>query len=139
MRLVTTHIRVGLRTAYALALRLWLTCRIGENSAGYFCQGGTLIASFRCHCGNLLGLGMNLQAERINRLHRKVSTCKLRIPDYFSQVFIRDMGTLPVCSQGLTSQHSYLHKQCDLACYCQLTQQAATAQLSIVRLPPATS
>jgi len=81
---------------------------------------------------------MNLQAERIHRLHRKSSACNHSIPDYFSQVFIGGMGTLPVCSQGLTSQHSDLHKQCDLACNCQLTQQAATALLSIVRLPPVT-
>lgn len=38
---------------------------MGEKAAGYFCQGGTLIASFRCHCGNLVRLGTNLQAERI--------------------------------------------------------------------------
>ena len=88
MRLVTTHIRVGLKTAYALALRLWLTCRIDENSAGYFCQGGTLIASFRCRCGNLVGLGMDLQPERINRSRSKFSTCNHILPDYLSQVLL---------------------------------------------------
>jgi len=81
MRLVTTHIRVGLKTAYALALRLWLTCRIGENSAGYICQGGTLIGSFRCHRGNLVGLGMDLQPERINPSQGKSYACNHSIPD----------------------------------------------------------
>ena len=62
--------------------------------------------SFRCHCGNLVGLGMDLQRDRINRSHSKSSTSNHRIPDYFSQVLIRGMDTGPVCSGVLTSARS---------------------------------
>ena len=49
---------------------------------------------------------MYLQPERINRSYSKSSTCNHRIPDYFSQVLIRDMDTRPVCSYVLTSGRS---------------------------------